>query len=191
MMMGGPLQLLRQETLKPQRVGVTLARLAAYFRPYGLALLGVAVLVVAGTYAQVLTPALIGQAVDCYLAPSADPAGSRCWYATGPAAAADPIGGLGGLILLIVGLFVASSATAGLQFYLMGWTGQHVLRQLRVELFRHLHRLSLGYYARNEVGGLMSRLTNDMETLAQAVGFALVSVVSGGLLIVWIAVEML
>jgi ATP-binding cassette subfamily B multidrug efflux pump len=193
MMMGGPLHLLRQETLKPQRVGVTLGRLARYFRPYWLALLGVAALVIGGTYVQVLVPALIGQAVDCFLIPTAGAAGGGCWYApAGTAAAgADAIGGLGRLILLIVSLFAIGSAAAGLQFYLMGWTGQHVLRHLRVELFRHLHRLSLGYYSRNEVGGVMSRITNDLETLAQAVGFALISVVSGGLLIVWIAVEMI
>src|SRR5205085_11581058 len=98
---------------------------------------------------------------------------------------------LGGLILLVAGLFVVSSASAGLQFFLMGWTGQHVMRRLRVELFRHLHRLSLGYYSTHEVGGVMSRITNDMETLQQALGFALVSVIGGSLLIVWIAVQML
>jgi ATP-binding cassette subfamily B protein len=193
MFMGGPLQLLRQETLKPQRLSATLGRLVRYFRPYGLALLAVAALVVVGTYAQVLTPALIGQAVDCYLVPSGGTASGGCWYASPSpgATGADQLRGLGGLILLVVGLFVVSSAAAGLQFFLMGWTGQHVMRQLRTELFRHLHRLSLGYYSTHEVGGVMSRITNDMETLQQALGFALVSVVGGSLLIVWIAVRML
>src|SRR5262245_46002839 len=193
MMMGGPLSLLRQETLKPQRVSVTLARLGRYFRPYWLVLIAVAALVVIGTYAQVLTPALVGQAVDCYLVPDAQAGGGGCWYAPPGAGAtgSDQIAGLGGLILLIVGLFVVSSAAAGLQFFLMGWTGQHVMRGLRTELFHHLHRLSLGYYSTHEVGGVMSRITNDMETLQQALGFALVSVVSGSLLIVWIALEML
>jgi ATP-binding cassette subfamily B protein len=193
MMMGGPLHMLRQETLKPQRVSVTLGRLSRYFRPYGLALLAVAALVVIGTYTQVLTPALIGQAVDCYLVPSGGAAGGGCWYASpgADAGGADQIRGLGGLILLVVLLFVVSSAASGLQFFLMGWVGQHVMRQLRTELFRHLHRLSLGYYATHEVGGVMSRITNDMETLGQALGFALVAVVGGSLLIVWIAIQML
>jgi ATP-binding cassette, subfamily B, multidrug efflux pump len=193
MMMGGPLHLLRQETLKPQRVGVTLGRLARYFRPHWPVLIAVAALVVVGTYAQVLTPALIGQAVDCYLVPAARTAGAGCWYAPSgpPATEVEQLRGLGGLVLLVVGLFVVSSATAGLQFYLMGWTGQRLMRRLRSELFRHLHRLSLGYYSTHEVGGVMSRITNDMETLQQALGFALVSVIGGSLLIVWIAAQML
>ena len=60
----------------------------------------------------------------------------------------------------------------GLQFFLMSWAGQHVLRNIRSELFRHLHRLSLGYYAQHEAGAVMSRITNDTDTLQQALSFA-------------------
>ncbi|HZR00114.1 MAG TPA: ABC transporter ATP-binding protein [Chloroflexota bacterium] len=174
----GPPNLFRQETLKPQRVSVTLGRLAGYFRPYWPALLGVLAAVLLASYSQVLSPALIGQAVDCFLVPSP----ARCWYGGGSFA---------GLILLVAGLYLASSAMSGLQFYLMSWAGQHVLRRLRVELFQHLQRLSIGYYTRNEAGGVMSRITNDMDTLQQVLGFALVSVAGGAVLIVWIAVQML
>ena len=73
-----------------------------------------------------------------------------------------------------------------LQFFLMTWVGNHVLRNLREEVFRHIHRLSLGYYAKNEAGDIMSRITNDMDTLQQAMNFALLQVLSGVLLIVWI-----
>ena len=73
----------------------------------------------------------------------------------------------------------------------MTWAGQHVLRTLRAQVFRHIHRLSLGYYARNEAGDVMSRITSDTDTIQQAIGFALVNVIRGRLLIVWIAVQML
>ncbi|HEY3082177.1 MAG TPA: ABC transporter ATP-binding protein [Chloroflexota bacterium] len=191
--MGGPPRLLAQETLKPQRVGVTLGRLFGYFRPFWPALAGVALLVVGGTYAQVLSPALIGQAVDCYLVPTAGAAARNCWYAAADpgATADDTIRGLGQLILLVVGLYVVGSAAGGLQFFLMSWTGQHVLRRLRAELFRHLHGLSLSYYDAHEAGAVMSRLTNDLDTLQQALSFALVSVVGGALLVLWIALQML
>jgi ATP-binding cassette subfamily B protein len=73
----------------------------------------------------------------------------------------------------------------------MTWAGQHVLRKLRVDLFEHLHRLSVGYYTEHEAGDLMSRITNDSETIQQAMNFALVQVFSGVLLIVWIAYNMI
>ncbi len=62
---------------------------------------------------------------------------------------------------------------------------------MRVEVFQHLHRLSLGYYAEHEAGDLMSRITNDTETIQQAFSFALVNVLSGALLLVWIGYNML
>ena len=68
---GGPRALLERETLKPQRVGATLRRFAVYFKAFWPILLLVAALVIAGTWAQVTAPELIGQAVDCYLTPAA------------------------------------------------------------------------------------------------------------------------
>jgi ATP-binding cassette subfamily B protein len=73
----------------------------------------------------------------------------------------------------------------------MAWTGQHVLRSLRVEVFEKLHSLSLSYYAEHEAGDLMSRITNDTSAIEQAFSFALVNVFSGALLLVWIAYNML
>jgi len=183
-----PSRMMRGEVLKPKAVGATLGRLGVYFRPFWPALVATAFLIVAGTYTQVRAPELIGQAVDCYLVP-----GPGCWYAEVAAGQTveDRIAGLGGMILLVAGLYVAGSVAGGLQFFLMTWAGQRVLNSLRVALFRHLHRLSLGFYSRNEVGSVMSRITNDMDTLQQAIGFALVSVTGGALLIVWLLVKML
>ncbi len=216
-MMGHRDAMLGVEARKAQSVGVTLKRLGSYFRPYGLALLVAAVLVFAGTYMQVLIPDLTGQAVDCYLSPTTavtefggklgdipaellsgvmgetDAAVNNCWY-TQPdlnASAADAARGLGLLILLIAGLYLGNAIVSGIQFFLMSWAGFHVLRDLRAEVFQHVHRLSLGYFTKHEAGDVMSRFTNDMDTLQQIMGFGLVSVVQGLLLIVWIVYTML
>ena len=210
---GGPRAILEQETLKPQRVGATLRRFGVHFKAFWPVLLLVVVLVVAGTWAQVTAPELIGQAVDCYLTPAASArltgaaqgaggfpaqqataAESTCWFDTTPAAtrsSADTVAGLGRVILLVVGLYIGGSITGGLQFYAMSWVGNHVLRKLRDDLFRQIHRLSLNYYAEHEAGAIMSRLTNDTDTIQQVMSFALVNVTSGILLIFWIMYKML
>ena len=100
------------------------------------------------------------------------------------------IAGLTRLVLIITLLFVISAVLTGLTFYVMSWSGQHVLRQLRVEVFDHLHRLSLSYYSVHVAGDLMSRITNDTGAIEQAVSFALVQVFSGSLLLVWIIYKM-
>jgi ATP-binding cassette subfamily B protein len=100
------------------------------------------------------------------------------------------IEGLGRLIAIIVALFIGGALLNGMTFFAMAWSGQHVLRELRVEVFEHLHRLSLGYYSENEAGDLMSRITNDTSAIEQAVSFALVQVFGGILLLVWVAYNM-
>ena len=104
---------------------------------------------------------------------------------------ADRISGLWRLILIVVGLFVAGAVLTGMTFFAMAWTGQHVLRLLRVQVFEHLHELSLSFYAGNEAGELMSRITNDTSAIEQAFSFALVNVFSGILLLVWVAYNMI
>jgi ATP-binding cassette, subfamily B, multidrug efflux pump len=103
----------------------------------------------------------------------------------------DRIAALLRLILIVVTLFVTGSVLMGATFFTMAWTGQHVLRVLRVEVFEKLHALSLSYYAEHEAGDLMSRITNDTTAIEQAFSFALVNVFSGILLLVWVAYNML
>ncbi len=100
------------------------------------------------------------------------------------------IAGLLRLILIMIALFVLGSVVTGATFFVMAWTGQHVLRVLRVEVFEQLHRLSLSYYSEHEAGDLMSRITNDTSAIEQAFSFALVNVISGVLLLVWVSYNM-
>ncbi len=213
-MFGGPAGMARmmgQDNIKPRNTRQTLGRLAGYFKPFWYALLVVAVLLVSSTWAQVKIPELLGGAVDCYLVvPSA---------ATGEAGAALPsflngasqsgqqrctlesqperltteerLAGLGRTVLIILALYIFISLASGLQFYFMTWSGQHVLRNIRLELFDHLHQLSMSFYAEHEAGDLMSRITNDTETISQAINFALLQVLGGLLLLVWIGYSML
>jgi len=101
------------------------------------------------------------------------------------------IEGLARLITIIVALFVSGALLNGLTFFAMAWSGQHVLRELRVDVFEQLHKLSLSYYSENEAGDLMSRITNDTSAIEQAVSFALVQVFSGILLLIMVTYNML
>jgi ATP-binding cassette subfamily B protein len=85
------------------------------------------------------------------------------------------------LLTLLVGLIVLAGAanllTSAAQTYFTGWTGERILADLRNDLFRHLQRLSLGFYERNRAGVVISRLTNDVDALDQLVTDGVTSLV--------------
>ncbi len=176
---------LDQEARKARRRQATLARLLRYFAPYRVILFGVAVMIILGTLVQVATPFLIGQAIDCFIAPM--PA-SRCALASHPA---PSLGGLVTVVIALVALALLSAVSGGLQFYLMARAGQRMVQRLRNESFEQIHRLSVSYFVKHETGDVMSRLTNDVDTITQAVNFGLVRVVADSLSLVGIVLAML
>jgi ABC-type multidrug transport system fused ATPase/permease subunit len=91
-------------------------------------------------------------------------------------------------LVWIVALFgiagVASLVTSAAQTYFTGWTGERILADLRNRLFRHLQRLSLGYYERNRAGVIISRLTNDVDALDQLVTDGVTTLVQSTLILI-------
>ncbi len=69
--------------------------------------------------------------------------------------------------LIVVGLAIVMFFAAMAQRLFTGYIGHHMLRDLRTMMFRHLNRLSLSFYDREEVGRLMSRVTSDVTTLQE------------------------
>jgi ATP-binding cassette, subfamily B, multidrug efflux pump len=193
MFIDGGRSMLDQEVAKPRNIRTTLGKFWAYFRKYWVGVLITAALVIIGVGTQVIAPEYIGQAVDCYLFPQPNQP-DACWFEPDlaiDASAVDKIAGLGQLALVLLGIYVVSSVANGLSFYAVSWTAQNVMRKLRQDLFTQVHRLSLGFYAKSEAGDVMSRVTNDIDTVQQAFGFALIGVLSGLLLIGWTIVRML
>ena len=92
------------------------------------------------------------------------------------------------VVVAFVAAGVAAFALSGVQTYFTGWVGERGLADLRIQLFAHLQRLSLGYYERNRTGAIISRITNDVEALDQLVTDGLSSLVQNSLLLVGTAV---
>jgi ATP-binding cassette subfamily B protein len=93
---------------------------------------------------------------------------------------------------LIVLAFLASAVlyliASYAQTYLVGWVGQRALQDLRLRLFSHLQRLSIGFYSRNRAGVIISRLTNDVEALDQLVEDGMATLFQSGLTLIGVVV---
>jgi ATP-binding cassette subfamily B protein len=96
------------------------------------------------------------------------------------------------VLTVIVILFLAAAAinwaATYAQTFLINWVGQRALQDLRIEVFQHLQRLSIGFYSRNKAGVLISRLTNDVQALDQLVTEGISTLFSATLTLIGTAV---
>jgi ATP-binding cassette subfamily B protein len=143
----------------------TLYRLA---RPYKARVALSIVTLLAATAVSLLPPLLVGKAVD------------------------DVTNGdlhaLNWVVIAFIAAGLLGIVCSYAQTYFTGWTGERMLADLRNHLFRHLQRLSLGFYERNRAGVLISRLTNDVEALDQLVTDGVTSLIQNTLVLVGSAV---
>jgi ATP-binding cassette, subfamily B, multidrug efflux pump len=135
-------------------------RLLGYLRPYWwqVALTLIAIVLKAG--ADVLGPYLTKTAIDKYLAHTTGKVG---WL--DPYLSSQPLVGIGQIAVLYVGLLLFGFLLEFVQTYVMQWTGQKVMFDLRSQIFRHLQRMHVGFFDKNPVGRLVTRVTTDVDAL--------------------------
>ena len=92
------------------------------------------------------------------------------------------------IVVAFVVIGLVAFGLSSLQTYLTGWVGERALADLRIRLFTHLQRLSLGYFERNRTGAIISRITNDVEALDTLITDGVTSLVQNLMLLVGTAV---
>jgi ATP-binding cassette subfamily B protein len=137
-----------------------MARLVRYLGPYKpqIAFSAVAIILKAGS--DVLGPYFVKVAVDTFFAPSAE---KRSWLST--RLSHNPITGVTEIALLYLGSLVLIFVLEFIQTYLMQWTGQKIMFDLRSQIFRHIQRMTIAFFDRNPVGRLVTRVTSDVDAL--------------------------
>jgi ABC-type multidrug transport system fused ATPase/permease subunit len=110
-------------------------------------------------------------------------------YALDSVAGSHPhLGRLWWIIPVFLAAGLGNWGMSYLQTYTTGWVGERILADMRTTLFRHLQRLSLGFYERNRAGVLISRLTNDVEAIDQLVTDGVTSLLQNTLTLVGTAI---
>jgi ATP-binding cassette subfamily B multidrug efflux pump len=145
-------------------------RLLAYMSPYRRYVVFALILTMLGGPLVVAGPPLVKAAVDLYLLP--DPAHAPEGYMLLIKQVADqsglggsPSSGLAFVALLLMLANFAAMLVLYAEAFLLQRMGQHIMHDLRNEIFAHLQRLPLQFYDRNPVGRLMTRLTSDVDAL--------------------------
>jgi len=149
-----------------------MSRLLVYTRPYRSLMYGAFALLCVEGGIQVVGPLLTRRVIDVAV-PARDV----------------------GIVAVCTGLFflalVIEFITSYGQTWLTSLLGQRVMRDLRMEIFRHLQRLSVSYFDRNPVGRLITRVTSDVETLNELFTSGVVSGLGDLFTLVAISVAML
>lgn len=134
-----------------------LARLFVYVKPYRSQVVLAVILLLLVSGGELLFPILTQRAIDDYIRPG-------------------DLRGLYGVTALYLGLLVAVFALRYWQTVLTQRMGQEVMHDLRQRIFEHLERLHLGYFEKNPVGRIMTRITSDVEVLNELFTSGLVSI---------------
>jgi ATP-binding cassette, subfamily B, multidrug efflux pump len=177
---------LEEEVLGKAYDSRLMRRLLTYLKPYKLVVAASLVLLLIDSLLQIIGPLLTKLAVDKYLVPVQHPAPTLLdtWLSKN---AWTGLSQLAGLYMAVVVLgFIFDFG----QTYLMQWTGQKAMFDLRRELMAHLQTLDLAYFDRNPVGRLVTRLTTDVDVLNDLFASGLVTIIGDILMLSFVIVIM-
>ena len=161
-------------------------RLLRYLRPYQWQTAIALGSIVLKAGADVLGPYLTHVVIDKYLAPVAGLHTVFDFFLSpAPLVGVAQVAGLG------IGLLTFSFLLEYLQIYLMQWAGQMVMFDLRKEIFRHLQHMHIGFYDKNPVGRLVTRVTTDVDAVNEMFTSGVISIFEDVFVLVGIMVIML
>ena len=167
----------RHGSAQPRRIekarnpNQALARFLPYLKPYRLAITLIFIDILAYTLLDLLGPYLMGVGIDRFIT-------------------TKDASGLARIAALMLAVFLLDSILQAVGDFVMARISQQALQHVRQDLFDHLQKLSLRFYDRNPAGELMSRLTNDIDAINQAVSQNVTALLSGLLTLVGILIAM-
>ena len=161
-------------------------RLLTYLRPYRVQVVIALIAIVLKAGADVLGPYLTKVTIDKYLASHRE-AHSLLDHFLSP----RPLTGIAQIAAMYVGLLLFSFLLEFTQTYVMQWTGQKVMFDLRAQIFRHLQKLHIAFFDRNPVGRLVTRVTSDVDALNEMFTAGVVSIFEDIFVLLGILVIML
>ncbi len=156
----------------------TIKRLLKYAKPYiGWFLIAI-VFIIAIVGLELYQPILLGSATDVIIeninTPN-DNAGREMVV----------------LGLKFFGVIVCSLVLSYLQAMILAYIGQKIIYNIRLDVFKHLHKLSINFFNNNPIGKLVTRATNDVETLNEMYTSVIVNILKSACVLVGIIVTML
>ena len=162
-------------------------RLAHYLRPYWIQATVSALSVTLKSLSDVTGPYLVKVAIDRYL--TGTPGPSTNWLTR--RLPAEPYAGITRLAAIYLVALLSAYLIEFIQVYLMQWTGQKIMFDLRRDIFRHMQRMHIGFFDTHAVGRLVTRLTSDVDAINEMFTAGVLAIVDDFFNLTFMAVVML
>ena len=174
-------------------------RLGHYLRPYWIQATVSTLAISLKSLCDVAGPYLVMVGIDRYFAPGANathPAGfvvqmlsKTNWL--GRLLPDDPYQGITRLAAIYLGALLCAYLFQFIQTYLMQWTGQKLMFDLRKAIFRHMQQMHVGFFDAHPVGRLVTRITSDVDAINEMFTAGVLAIVDDSLNLTFMAILML
>ena len=154
----GPMGAIGQPVIKPKHFGATLRRLLHWFKPFRARLIAVLILAILSTTFTILSPRLVGQAIDLIT-------DTLLLKMAGQAAEFDNAAIIV-VLLWLLSFYLMSSLFMFCTQWIMAGVSQRTVQSMREATAGKLRRLPLSYYDTHPHGDILSRVTNDLDTIS-------------------------
>ena len=160
----------------------TMKKLMAYLAMYKIPILFVGIFAVGSTIFNIVGPKILGRATTEIFN------GLVGKISGGPGIDFDKIGRI---LLLLLGLYVLSALFSFIQGYIMTGVSQKLTYRMRKEISEKINRLPMNYFDRQPHGEILSRITNDVDTLSQSLNQSATQLITSVTTIIGVLVMML
>jgi ATP-binding cassette subfamily B multidrug efflux pump len=174
---GGPMGMANAPE-KAKNFKKTMIKILGYLRPYWLRMLMVIVFAVVSTVFTIAAPKILGRMTDDIIKGIMSQVGIN-------------FGNIASIGFWLIGLYVISAIFSYSQNWLMAAISQKVTYSFRRDISKKVARLPLNYFDKHENGDVISRVTNDVETISQNLNQSMTQLISSLIMIVGILIMML
>ncbi|RKD23142.1 multidrug ABC transporter ATP-binding protein [Ammoniphilus oxalaticus] len=167
---------------KAKNFKATMKQLLSYVGRHKWTIAGVWILAIISTVFTIVAPKILGQATDELFK-----------------GIMDQIAGIGGIhfekigkiLLWLLGLYIISAVFSYLQGYVMAGVSMQITRKLRSDINEKIHKLPFRYFDKTNHGEVLSRITNDVDTINQTLNQSMTQIITSVTTVIGITVMML
>lgn len=180
----GPMAGMRVRFEKPKDFKGTFSKLLRYLQPYRLKLIIVMLFAIGSTIFTIRAPKILGKAT------------TKIFEGVISKISGSPGGGIDfhyilNIILLLIGLYIASSLFSFIQGIIVTGVSQRVSYNLRREINEKINRLPLKYFDSVSHGDVLSRVTNDVDTISQTLNQSMSQIITSATTLVGVLIMMI